>query len=98
MVGINHPVFSHLDVLVEWEGTTGEEKGQGVGMGGRWTSDHKGGHLGQEQKWGGKHPVCATGCFLPISVIHSLAPWSLSEQLSEDTLFLENLRVHLGVE
>ena len=53
MVGINHPVFSHLDVLVEWEGTTGEEKGQGVGMGGRWTSDHKGGHLGQEQKCGG---------------------------------------------
>lgn len=50
MVGINYPVFSHLDVPVDWEGTTGEEKGQGVGMGGRWTSGHKGGRLGQEQK------------------------------------------------
>lgn len=53
VVGINHPVFSHLDVPVGWEGAIGEEKGQGVGMGGRWASGHKGGHLGQEQPCGG---------------------------------------------
>lgn len=93
MVGINHPVFSHLDVPVDWEVTTGEEKGQGVGMGGRWTSGHKGGRLGQEQKECGGNTLfkSAAGCFPPTFVIHSLAPWSLSKQLSEDTLFLENL-------
>lgn len=90
MVGINHPVFSHLDVPVGWEGATGEEKGHG-NLG--WV---EGGPVATREailvkSRSVKHPVCAAGCFPPTFVIHFLAPCALSKQLSEDTLFLENL-------